>query len=413
LALLLALLPALDRFVAAPTARGAAVVSGACLALYFGHEAMMFVYAGSLLLLTLLAGRSSLRLTAVRLVPLAIAVAVTLLQLRVQAGLRAPFERQDTLFMPFALKLAGTPSVVFSNYDAVGARVLFGIVAAAILWMVVRRARASTRSASAGLARLREHRFELIAACCAAAYLAYPATMNGATYVYHRFLAPALALTLISGAPRGRLGLDRVSRGLCALLPVATMLVLWPAFIESSRNYDDLEALLPLIDKASAVATIATAPNYNGYVRGSLAVRAVTERGGRMLYSFVESPIAPVRFARDKEWVNPVERVESDQHEFCPRWDLTRFKYLLMNTPKMELQYLATLALKPEARLVATRGEWALFESTLPVVPIDAPDALAPAACREDTIAARMDRAFAEVSRRIGQQGSPDSAAHP
>jgi hypothetical protein len=275
---------------------------------------------------------------------------------------------------------------------------------AALAWMIVQRAR-EVAAPRALLERLRGHRFELVAACCAVAYLAFPAiTSNGATYVYHRFLAPALALGFVSAAPRG-VALHRVPRALCALLPAATLLVLWPAFVESTRNFDDLEALLPLIDKGSAVATISTAPNYNGYVRASLAVRAVTVRGGRMLYSFVESPIAPVRFARDKEWMNPIDRVEVDEHELCPAWDLTRFKYLLMITPQSELQYLATLALKPEAKLIATRGEWALFESQLPVVPVDAPDALAPALCLKDTIAARMDRELLEVSKRLHADG--------
>ena len=48
-------------------------------------------------------------------------------------------------------------------------------------------------------------------------------------------------------------------------------------------------------------------------------------------------------------------------------------------------------ALQPEEELVASQGEWDLFRSTLPVVPLDAPDAPLPSPLPE-TLGERVNR---------------------
>ena len=47
-------------------------------------------------------------------------------------------------------------------------------------------------------------------------------------------------------------------------------------------------------------------------------------------------------------------------------------------------------ALMPEARVVDMVGEWTLFESTLPVVPLTSPPRSPPAICATDTLGSRL-----------------------
>ena len=231
-------------------------------------------------------------------------------------------------------------------------------------------------------------------------YLAYPLTLNGATLVYQRFLSPAFAIAAITASPRLRTieaspfagpRVYRLAKFVAAIVPLALLLVVWPAFAEEGQNYRSVRTLVPLIEKGSAVATLTIdMSKAHGFVKSSMGMRAVTERGGRMLFSFSESPIAPVMFDRRWEWSEPIARVITNQNDFCPAYDFTRFRYVLFQTNEVQVEQIATLSMKPEAKLLEQDGEWALFESKLPIVPLETADGVAPSPCPNGTLGARL-----------------------
>jgi hypothetical protein len=104
----------------------------------------------------------------------------------------------------------------------------------------------------------------------------------------------------------------------------------------------------------------------------------VARLGGRSLFDYTESPVAPVHIRTDRFWNHLYERIDGHAYRFMPPFDLTRFRYAILHTTDASIAELVTLAMQPEARFVTRIGEWTLLESTLPLVPIDAPDALVP-----------------------------------
>jgi hypothetical protein len=80
----------------------------------------------------------------------------------------------------------------------------------------------------------------------------------------------------------------------------------------------------------------------------------------------------------NKQWIEPIDRMEKDPFQLRPDWDFTRFRYVIIATPKPGLAEAVRVALQNDAALVASKGEWYLFESRLPIVPIDADDAPLP-----------------------------------
>jgi hypothetical protein len=421
LALLLAFFPTLDRFMKKPTVRGAAWAIAGSVAMYFAHEAMMFLYAAAALLFTL-GHPLRLRATAVRLSVFVASVLITLAQLAYQAPLFTKSVKAiPTVFLPVWMKFTGMPGVLFGGYDHAESRVLFAMTLLVMIALGVQRWREHAASGDAlprGLVTFgHAYRFELFAACCFAAYVGYPVTLNGATFVYHRFLPPAFVVAAIGVSPRAQRTapaprLYRLTPLLAAVIPVASLFIVWPAFADSSRNHRDLEKLIPLVAKGSAVAAIAgNAPGQNfGFVKPTMAIRAVTERGGRMMYSFSESPIAAVMIHREYQWPEPIERIAANENLFCPAHDFTRFKYLLFHTTDPRLEYMVAQALKPEAKLVDVAGEWALFESTLDVVPLKSPDVAAPSPCPNGPLGRRLEKVAAVMRLQLQEAQKQEQA---
>ena len=422
LALLLAVLPALDRFVQRPSAKGALRALGLAVVLYFAHEAVMFVYAGAALLFALaypLRGRDAL----LRFAVFAGCVALTLAQLAYQAPLLArSLVATPTVWMPLGQKLVGMPGVLFGAYDLMESRVLFALTTLAVAALGLERwrarragaSRASRAEATGGGGRLgrarallHAYRFEAFAGSCMLAYLAYPLTLNGATYVYHRFLPPAFALGVIALAPRREISrtvepsrrLHALTAFLALVLPLASLLIVLPAFAEESQNYRDVRRLSPHVTKGSAVMILAGTARTHGYVRATMGNSVVAERGGRSLFSFSESPIAPVMVRPAARWSEALSRIIPDNGRLCPAHDFKRFKYLMFHTNDVQLEYLMAQSLRPEARLVDVAGEWALFESTLDVVPLTAHDVRAPEPCPGDTLGVRLGKTAADLRR--------------
>jgi hypothetical protein len=238
------------------------------------------------------------------------------------------------------------------------------------------------------------HRWELFAAACFAAYLAFPLTLSGATLVYQRWFPPAFAVFAIVAAPRDmRVRAARIPRVLVAILPLATLLVAWPAFVDSSRQHRALAAVIPYIEPGSSVAFVDLGPGdpSRNYSLGPASGRILATRGGRLVYAFTDSPVSPVVVARRYQWNESLLRIAFDSWAFRPAHDFKRFRYLLLRTTDPRLAWMATFALQDDAEYIAEEGEWVLFRSRFPVVPLrsgDAPMEIPPPDSMREKIAA-------------------------
>jgi hypothetical protein len=102
-----------------------------------------------------------------------------------------------------------------------------------------------------------------------------------------------------------------------------------------------------------------------------------------------------------------VERIVTRSEGWCPSYDFTRFRYVLLYSPNAALQLVATGAMEPEGRYVGRAGFWVLYESTLPVVPLKSPDGPGPRDdCRGDNLMARIRRVQAALLARV-RAGEP------
>jgi hypothetical protein len=167
---------------------------------------------------------------------------------------------------------------------------------------------------------------------------------------------------------------------LCGIVPLAQLLICWPAFADSHQVYMDLEPLLPQIEIGSSVICLNLGPQSPNrlYSPVPAAGHIVATRGGRALFDYTLSPISPVTQHTDKQWVDAVDRLDGNPMGLRPDFDLRHFRYVLINTRHAGLPAVIALAMKDEARLVQTSGTWTLFESKLPLVPIDSPEVYLP-----------------------------------
>jgi hypothetical protein len=378
LAALLATLPWLDRLANEPTPRRAALAAAGAAVLYLAHEAMMVVYAGATIgLLVLYARRDAMRKTALRAVPFGASAALAAAQAQLQKRVITPAVRgMPTFWHPVLHKLKRVPYIILPATDNLVQISMFALcvlVVVAFLWLRRRERRAAGPSAEHGWrAWAIRHRWELFAAACFGAYLAFPLTLSGATLVYQRFFPPAFAVFVIASTPRDlwvRQG--RIARMTVGVLPLATLLVAWAPFADSSREYVALEKLLPHVEPGSAVAEIDLGPGdpSRTYSLGPASGRILATRGGRLSYAFTDSSVSPVVMARKYQWNESLIRIGFDSWAFEPAVDFKRFRYALVRTTDPELAEIATYALSEEARPVDTAGEWILFESKLDVMP--------------------------------------------
>jgi hypothetical protein len=438
LAALLATLPWIDRLADAPTAARAAAAAGGGVLLYFAHEAMLFVYVGAALGVCVLhARRADLRGTALRLVPAATGAAIAFAQVRWQKRFMTPAVRgMPTFWHPVLHKLARIPGILMPSGDfAVHASMfglcLFALVSFAWLRTLERRELAggvapSTEFGPGGaqalvspapLERARRwairFRWEIFAAVCFAAYLAFPLTLGGATLVYQRWFPPAFAVAATVLAPRNL----RVRRALVtcvavSVLPVATLLVVWPSFADASRVHRALADLMPYIEPGSAVAPIDLGPGESArtYSLGPAPGRILATRGGRLVYAFTDSPVSPVVLDRKYQWNESLIRVGFDSWGFRPEHDLKRFRYVLVRTTDPALIWLSALVLQPTAEYVAEEGEWLLLRSRMPVVPLLSPDQPL-----ERARPPSMRELIAAAAKRLAEEqpGAPDVVVPP
>jgi hypothetical protein len=419
LAALLATLPWLDRLAQDPTPRRALAAIGGAVLLYFAHEAMLFVYGGAALGLALL-HRGSARQAALRLSPMVAGAAIAVAQIRWQKHFMTPaVKAMPTLWHTPWHKLKRIPYLLMPAGDPLAHAAMFTLCVLALgtfLWLRTRERRALPPAPSlrdAPRAWLLAHRWEAFSLACFVAYMAFPLTLGGATLVYQRWFPPAFAVVAVVLAPADLwVRAARVTRLAVAVLPLATLLVAWPSFADSSRQYRALEAITAYVDPGSAVASIDLGPGdpSRNYSLGPAAGRILAERGGRLVYAFTDSPVSPVVLARRYQWNESLVRVAFDSWAFRPAHDLKRFRYLLVRTTDPVRAWIATFALADEAEYVAEEGEWVLYRSRLPVAPLTSPDWPL-----EKPPPPSMREKLADVSQKLKEsiQGAPDVEVPP
>ncbi len=210
-------------------------------------------------------------------------------------------------------------------------------------------------------------------------FLTFPVTLSGATFVYHRWFPPGFAVLSVVAAPRDLFVREgRMARIALGVLPVATLLLAWPAFAHSNQAYAALDEITGQIEPASAVTEIdlGKAPGEPPRVfsLAPAAGRVLAMRGGRLSYAFTDSPVSPVVLERKYAWDESLVRVGFDSYAFRPAQDFHRYRYVLLRGRDPALTVFAIRALLPEAEYVTDSGEWVLFKSRLHVMPVRSRD---------------------------------------
>ncbi len=212
----------------------------------------------------------------------------------------------------------------------------------------------------------------MTAAALAAQFFLWPSELGGAGLVFHRFAMPAavfLALGLAGDRGAG------IGRALTSALGLAAMLAaLHPLIVSVDRAYRDLDRIIARVAVGSAVVELDLVElPYVMSVYTHAHGRVVALRGGRSHDSFALLPQFMVRLRSECAWIETRERLRWPAN-LVPAADLTRFRYVLVRHARRHDPGLIDRALAPEARLVAREGRWSLYESTLPLRPLDEPE---------------------------------------
>jgi hypothetical protein len=414
LAALLALLPAIDRFAASPTGKRAFWMCGAMLLLHFAHQAMQVVALAALMLFSVGAdagGGQRARRMALRALPAVFCVAVAVAANRYSWYLSGPRHRRGPLFFfhDFLDKVVGLPGVLFGGYEPMVGNLMLVLAVAPVALLLVSRLQGQPRRSGPLARRVHFWRFELLALGLLVAYFVAPANVQSTTLVYHRFLPPAWTLFVICAGTGTGARLRLPAKLLCGVVPIASVLISWPAFADSHRVYSDLEPLLDRIAIGSSVMTLnldrQEDPNRLWSPTDAMG-HIVAVRGGRALFDYTLSPISPVTQRANKQWTDPIDRLDENPLGFRPDWDFARFRYVLFNTKRSGLGAAVTMALRDEASLIRQSGDWYLFESRLPRVAFDADDAV-PAQPRPPTLRRKLMDLAVELDERTGESGAP------
>jgi hypothetical protein len=212
---------------------------------------------------------------------------------------------------------------------------------------------------------LARYRFETCAIGLLIAYFAGPYTLSGATLFYHRFLPPAYAILAVCLAPQDPNEPRLVMRLAASVVPLGSILLAWPTFVDSNKVTRDIDALIDQVEPGQAYIVIDMGPTipwrlfhpepWEGHI--------VARRGGRDLFDFSQSPVSPAFLNPRYQWNEPYLRMVNRLIEFKPEHDLERFRYLFIHTTVEDWGVWAKDVLEPFARYIDHRGEWFLFES--------------------------------------------------
>jgi hypothetical protein len=384
LAVLLALLPTIDRFASKPTGRGALRMCGAMVLLHFAHQAMQLIACASIFFFSLGLPLQR-RKTLLRAAPIAFGGFIAFVANRMAWRVAGPRHQWAVPFEwnRLSYKLKTLTGGLFAGYEPYVRNFMMVLAILPLALFVADRVRHRDRRALPFQERIHALRFELLALTLLLLYFVMPATIKSTTLVYQRFLPPAWAILAVCTAA-GTVAIARpLGRALCAVLPVASVLVSWPTFVDSNRMYTDLEGILPFIDKGSSVLSLNLGemgddPPYRLWNPMVAMGHIVAVNGGRSFFDYTTSPMSPVSQRPEKQWSEPIMRMQNKPYELRPEWDFQRFRYVLASTPTRTLAAATVLAFRNDGVLIAHVGDWYLFESRLKVVPVDAPDAPLP-----------------------------------
>jgi hypothetical protein len=332
------------------------------------------------------------RRTPLRLAPAVVGALLALAEARWEARSQTSLARvfaSRTLWHPLATKVQALGANLVGRQGAVieGSFALL-LVVAVVLW---RRPPDAGTERQAPEPWLQRHRFAILALALTAAYFAAPYSVNFGALLYVRFLAPAYLLAVLLVGPRASARGVLVAAPALALL-VAPVLVAVPQFVVAARQFAAVQPLLARSDEGSAVAVLHFGKHDRSlaFDATSLGNRVLPERGGRLLSSFSEYPIAPVVIRPEAAWESLVLRLSARPADLCPTHDLRRLRWLLVHVFDESLVARLVRGLAPEGQLVAAEGEWLLFRSTLPPLPLTAPDEEPPPDA--ETLQARVER---------------------
>jgi hypothetical protein len=412
LAMLLALLPTLDEFIARPTVRKGAASFAALVLLYLAHETAMLCACLAMGLFSLGYEIVSWRFLG-RLAPAGGAFAMGSFHLWWAQRLRPPSNNAlPTLYDTLATKVKAIPPVLFAGYEPPHVPLLmFAIAMLAIVLFAVERWR--ERPSLRGLPRrtfFNRYRFEIFAGLLVPFYLLLPLTLSGSTYFYHRFFPPAYAILALVVAPAAAGGkIWRLPRFAAAIVPLGSLAITWPSFVDSHQLTRDLDTLIELTeyDSAIVVVDVGAAPN-RLFSSSTLEGHAMAKRGGRTLFDFTRSPIAAAFLNPKYAWEEPWERMQAKPILMRPEHELDHFRYLYFHSQTKVYHSVAVTALAPDARLIATCGEWSLFESTHLKHGVLAPDSSLPYP-RPHTLRKRMK----DVVRKLTGEAIPPEEIQP
>jgi hypothetical protein len=400
LAVLLWLLPTLERHCRAPTPVTAATATSALVLLYFAHETAMlggFVVLGTGAFLGALSahlGRGSgpagtvlglLRASALRTLPIALVAPGILFQMRLQERTRPEAAANGpAVFDGPVKKVAELGRTIFGHHGPLPTNLMLALLVASAALVALSREPAPPdapppASGTASPAeRVWAHSLGATAAAFLVAYFVLPAELAGATMFYQRFLLPAVALAVVA-AGRGAGAPTLLARGACCATPLASLALAFPQFVDAHTSFVALDRVAIQVAPGSAVA---------GMHIGAETVRAahsatacghiVALRGGRCLFDITHSPISPVVLQRAARWNEPSFRLGQSPFLWTPERDFVRFHYVLLRAYDPAALYGLLHVMEPEGRLVAREDVWLLFESTVPQPPLTTPDAAFP-----------------------------------
>ena len=392
-ALLLFALPYLDDFARAPSPRGALLSVGILVVLHLAHETSAACACAAVVVLALGGWRRPRDLALLALPELA-GVVLYLLEARLERSVVTPFAHHfleaGIQMHPPLKKLAYAAHCLLGPFAVEEEALVAGLVTIALVAGLARKREAPEAPQESWFAR---NRFALLAALFFVCFLTLPASINFGGFLYVRFLAPAYVIGVIA-IGRGRRS-SGVLAAVCCAVPLAWLMVALPEFARATEERRSVDELLPQIAEGSAVAVLELSdpgppPPSEPAAQGNYVLAV---RGGRNLHSLAEYPIAPLVVREGLRWDEATLRVYGAPWRLVPAWDLTHFRYVLLRISEAPRVEVFTRALAPDARLIGSAGAWCLFESTHPVVSVNAPDAGPPPPGAE-SLFARVNAVF-------------------
>jgi hypothetical protein len=389
-ALFVAALPLLERLARRPSPRTVASATAAAALVFFAHESTALIFAMIGGYFAVVRG-GALRAVLLRSVPVLATLGLALVQLRIGSALAGA--NMQAIGNDYGLgpleRLQILPGAVFGGYDGLRLAVMSAVWLAALISGAIAKGRPSKQALGLRVALWR-YRYPVLALVFFFMFLGFPMSLGGTTLLAHRFLPAACVLVIVACAPRRTTLLRAVLLGLA---PLAMLGIQTRSILEADVRYRDLDAVLAHLPDNTAVAQLDLTPqppSVVGPIPGA-ASRALTLHGGRMLFALTDMPPNPIYLRPDAQWSEPILRLSHNPYAFVPSHDARRFAYLLARGKNARYRALAITALQPEEELVASQGEWDLFRSTLPVVPLDSPDVPLPSPLPE-TLGERVNR---------------------